>query len=317
MKLNTHLNLNQRVLKVVGFNWNAEKLKFSQILFTFPTLLIFCSSLVLTYLDPRQALVSSNIDSQVFHLIYHTRTLLFLTTLIVHISLSLFHRRSERLKFFEAFVMYDKIVEKHIIERNLMKEQRRAKIIMGASILYHLVLLVSFTILEDIVNADLFHIFIDYPRDYIYVLGEFFIFQNQSFLNSLMYSMSKQLKATNKGILNKKLKPQKILLYKLKLFKIINLFNRSFGLLVLFEVFRSFINLTSYLYLIIAKIVVNGAAMDLMWLLVTQINNLGTNLASCKLFHESQKLKTEESFTKVSKIVNILKIIFFHLRLKL
>lgn len=302
MKLNTYLNLNLRVLKVVGFNWNAEKINFSQILFTFPTVLIFCSSLVLTYLDPREALVSSNIDSQVLHLIYHTRTLLFLTTLIVHIGLSLFHRRSERLKFYKAFVMYDKIVEKHTIERNLMKEKCRAKTIMGASIFYHLVLLVSFTILEDIENADFFHIFIDYPRDYIYVLGEFFIFQNQSFLNSLMYSMSKQLKATNKGILNQKLKPQKVLLYKLKLFKIINLFNRSFGLLVFFEVFRSFINLTSYLYLIVAKIVVSGGAMDLVWLLVTQINNLGTNLASCKLFYESQKLKTEESLPNFLKL---------------
>lgn len=293
MQLHSCLNLNQKILKVVGFDWDAKKLKVSQIFFSIPTILVFCLSFVLIYFDPRKPLVTSDIDSQVLHTIYHTRMVLFLSTLIVHMVLSLFCWRSERLKFYEAFNSYDKL-----IARNRKRVHRKAKKIMWASIAYHLIVIALFTILNGPHGTDFYHLFIDYPREYIFVLGEFFIFLNQEFLNSMIHSLRRQLEITNGIILCRKLKPHEILYKKIKLFQLMNLFNNSFGLLVLFEVFRSFMNLTCSLYVIVAKIVVDGPAIDLLWLFVQQINSFGTNLASCILFQESQKLKKEESLGK-------------------
>ena len=274
--------LSFKVLKPMGFRWDGEKIKLTQVVAALVTVLVYSIVTVVLFFDPKIWIVTKNGFSLLFKFIFIFGMVLRIGSLLVHLNLSLFYRRLKRIQFYEAFEDYRKLLNEKVPETLDKREMIRICI----SVLFYIYITISYPIYNNF----------SFSRSLISactVLGDFAIFQNQIFLSFIIFSLRKQIKRSNNIIKFCCLNPKAVLQLKMKFEKVLILFNESFGLIIIWEVMRFLIVLTMTFYLIVGKRLDRKIEKSFLWYLSMFTDILPRFLSSYLIFYESEKLKEE------------------------
>ena len=269
----------------MGFHWDADKLRLSQAFISLISIFSFFS--VMHFVAPKEKKDVSNGSNFIVVIVYRVMVIVFGGTLMFLLAFSMFCQKTKRHKLYTALDRYEKLMSFYGKEQ---KSQERKNIMtLLIAILYHIFLMIlSPAAFQYSLSRIIANIFL--------ACGNFVILQNQCFLNGLIFILRKNFEFTKELFEENEFSQKQIMFLKLKLHQIMELFNSSFGLLLLFKVTVTFFTHTCNYYLLIGKTSVEASFSNSFWLIILQLDNLPLNIVHFLLFYESEKVNQQERF---------------------
>lgn len=280
MSLKSYLRFQIKVLKFLGFQWDATKLSCCHVLTSLSITITLFSAVIL--FAPRDKKDISNGNNLFVLLGYRVMATISMGTIVLNNIFSMFCLRTKRSKLYEALAIYEDLISFH--EKKFKKQKRKQIITLLIRTIYHVFLLV----LSPMVFQ---YSFGRIMGNIVFTFCNYLMFQNLCFTNTVLFVIRKLFQLTNELIEEKHLPTKEIIFLKLKLREVMELFNESFGPLMLYNSLITFINFTFNYYLIISK---TTSFDNSAWMIILQMDNLPLYIARTLMFYESNQIKQKE-----------------------
>lgn len=284
MSIKFRLHLKLKVLKFFGLRWDTKKLTPFQVMISLFGVFGFCAAFTLSFFDPHEIDAFLDQHDLIVYIMYSVRVLVISGALAVLMTLSMFYQKTKRFRFYEAFDGYEILMRFYgkTFESNENKQ-----------IVIHLTI-----ILYAISNVLLSEILFQYGllasiKNILFSLANHIMYQNECFLNEMLFILRKYMEFTRELIEENRLSSKEKLGLKLKLRKLMELFNCSFGLLLFGNVFMTLFNLICNYYLMIGKST-TVSNFNYLWWIIINLDNLPLNIQRCLSFYESNNIKHQE-----------------------
>lgn len=279
------LKLNLKVLKAFGYHWSGENLTVFNIVYSFTAISVYSILLAAVCFHAGDNVVFVNVNSMVMNAIDFITIVLFWLVLMTHMMLAMFYRKWQRVRFFESLQNVNDIISQYNPGHDFKgrRKMRRHYYAFFAS---------EFTIL-------LFYLISDYENVYLlaldvtFLIGSFAIILNQWFFVFIIYIIKTKVSVVSDMIAEHQITLVQGIALKLKLSKLIQLFNKSFGIVILIDVFAILLHFTGIFYVIAGNLFEALGAYNISFVLRVAFETIPTLVVSIQLFCVSEDLKNK------------------------